>query len=156
MIRTLSAPTATPLRNVAGERRLLVISCSQQKVGTPGRIPALRRYDGPAFRVLRKYLLSARDPHLRVFILSAKYGLIPAHKCISDYNLRLDAKRAAFLRPTVTRGLGGVLTRLRPKATLLCMSKLYLTCFGDLCGLEIAARGQGRKLAHLKSWLYNT
>lgn len=155
MKQVSAAAVAQSIGRDTSKRRLLVLACSQQKVDVLSRIPALRRHDGPAFRVLRKYLLSRRDPYLKVLILSAKYGLIPAEKCISNYDRRLDAKRAALFRSTVTRGLGRELAQFRPKSTLLCMSKLYLTCLSDLRGMEIAAPGQGRKLAHLKAWLYN-
>jgi hypothetical protein len=37
-------------------RQLLVLSCSQRKLPNPEPLPALERYDGPAFRVLRKFL----------------------------------------------------------------------------------------------------
>jgi len=36
--------------------RLLFIACSQRKNPAEGVLPALDRYDGPAFGVLRKYL----------------------------------------------------------------------------------------------------
>ena len=156
MRRSTSDPVTRSGEDVTGKRRLLLLSCSQRKIGSPGPIIALRRYDGPTFRVLRKYLRARRDPHLNVFILSAKYGLIPADKRIGDYDKRLDARRAVCFRPTVTLGLSREIARIGPASTLLCVSKLYLTCIGDVRGMEIAERGQGRKLAHLKAWLYNT
>jgi hypothetical protein len=149
-------PIARSVPQSAKKHRLLLLSCSQRKLDTPGRIAALRRYDGPAFRVLRKYLLSRRDPCLKVLIVSAKYGLIPAEKRISDYDLRLDAHRASSLQRVVTDGLRDARNRVRPESTLLCMSKLYLTCLEETRGMEIASPGQGRKLAHLKAWLYNS
>jgi len=134
---------------------MLVLACSQRKSRVDAPLPAIERYDGPAFRVLRKYLRSTKDPSLKVLILSAKFGLIRAGEPIVDYNQRLDARRASFLRARVTDRLAEERARLRPDSTLLCMSKLYLTCVGDPEGMEIASPGLGRKLAHLKAWLYN-
>jgi hypothetical protein len=58
--------------------RLLILSCSQRKAPWEGDLPALDRYDGPAFRVLRKYLRTHSDDSLAILILSAKFGLIEA------------------------------------------------------------------------------
>ena len=41
--------------------RLLMLGCSERKVGTCGRLPAFQRYDGPAYRVYRKFLRDDRD-----------------------------------------------------------------------------------------------
>ena len=36
--------------------RMLILSCSSRKKPTNRQMPAIERYDGPAFRVLRKFL----------------------------------------------------------------------------------------------------
>ncbi len=54
--------------------RLLIVTCSQRKNPTLGLLPAIDRYDGPAFLVLRKYLREGVGDAPRVLILSAKYG----------------------------------------------------------------------------------
>jgi hypothetical protein len=38
------------------ERRLLILACSATKRSEPGRIHALIRYDGPSYRVVRRFL----------------------------------------------------------------------------------------------------
>ncbi len=63
-------------------KKALILSCSKAKLEEPG--PAIQVYDGPMFRILRKY-----KPHLDVFILSARYGLIPAMHFIEPYDLTL-------------------------------------------------------------------
>ena len=60
--------------------RLLILSCSQRKAPAKGRLPAIDRYDGPAFRVLRKYLREGPAEVPTVLILSAKYGLIESER----------------------------------------------------------------------------
>ena len=58
--------------------RLLILSCSKAKRADCGLLPAIDRYDGPFFRVLRRYLRQQpADPPV-VHILSAEFGLIPA------------------------------------------------------------------------------
>ena len=65
--------------DMSHNRRLLILSCSQRKHTSLDPLPAIERYDGPLFKVLRRFLREsshqARD--LDVFILSAAYGLIP-------------------------------------------------------------------------------
>lgn len=41
---------------MASDCRLLILSCSQRKRSTSNLLPAIERYDGPAFQVLRKFL----------------------------------------------------------------------------------------------------
>lgn len=136
-------------------RRLLVISCSERKIAGDVPLPAMERYDGPAFRVLRKYLSAVKDKGLTVRIVSAEYGLIRADKMIPHYDRCMDAMRAAELHPAVSVAVSRAMEELRPAATLLCMSRLYLSCAGEISKAEVAAPGQGRKLAHLKNWLYS-
>ena len=74
-------------------KRLLLLSCSQRKRPDPGLLPAIERYDGPQYQVLRTfireypaesqlsdtYILSAKlSQHLRVNVdLVTKSGLKP-------------------------------------------------------------------------------
>src|SRR5262245_41213981 len=81
--------------------RLLLIACSERKNQDDGLLPALDRYDGPAFRVLRKYLREAEGTEPIVLILSAKYGLIAANRKIPAYDCRMSPHSARALRPRV-------------------------------------------------------
>src|SRR5215475_9884935 len=88
---------------MTSDHRLLILSCSQRK--RPDRIllPALERYDGPVFRMLRKFLrsCSARESHPEVYILSVRFGLIPAHQPISYYDCRMTPQQASIFQPQV-------------------------------------------------------
>jgi exonuclease SbcC len=44
------------MKSRANERRLLILSCSRKKKTTSQLLPALERYDGPSFRVARKFI----------------------------------------------------------------------------------------------------
>lgn len=76
--------------------RLLILSCSQRKRSDPGLLPAIERYNGPAFQVLRKFLRERPDDtrRLDVFIMSAAYGLIPAEYPIANYDQVMTSQRA--------------------------------------------------------------
>lgn len=139
-------------------RRLLVLGCSQTKRDTAGAIPAITRYDGPLFRVLRAFLRDYLWPtRLSVAVLSAEHGLIGALSGIADYNHRLTPERAHKIRPEVTHGL----CRLLPEheAADLFMGRGYLEAI-DFGSLGRRARkitfiegGIGYKLRQLREQL---
>ena len=56
--------------------RMLILACSRRKRLDEGLLPAIDRYDGPAFRVLRRFLRERPAGAPDVLILSAKHGLI--------------------------------------------------------------------------------
>lgn len=74
--------------------RLLILACSQRKKPGQRKLPAIERYDGPAFRVVRKYLRESDGDPIRILILSAKYGLIAANEKIGNYDCRLNQTAA--------------------------------------------------------------
>ncbi|HEY5869186.1 MAG TPA: hypothetical protein VI542_27080 [Candidatus Tectomicrobia bacterium] len=81
-------------------RQLLVLGCSQAKRETPGLLPAIDRYDGSSYRVLRNYLREREWPSkLSVAILSAKYGLVGGFTGIEDYDERMTPLRALEWAP---------------------------------------------------------
>ena len=137
-------------------RRALLLACSQRKVLTPGLLPAIDRYDGPAFRVVRRYLRDNGDRELIVYILSARFGVIPSSRSIPHYNRRMTDDRAAELAPSVARELSHAITE--PCELFICAGKTYLRGLEEWQpkGIDVrfSAPGQGRKLRSLKRWLY--
>lgn len=65
-------------RQRSSNPRLLILSCSRKKHPAQGLLPALERYDGPAYRVINKFLRvhPSEKQSLNVYILSARFGLI--------------------------------------------------------------------------------
>src|SRR5947209_3292528 len=106
--------------------RLLIIGCSQLKNRFAGRMPAIDRYEGPAFRVLRKFLRERPDDVPVIMILSAKYGLIASAKGIPNYDCRMSAERTERLRPALLKKVAQVLQSERWRAIGLCVGKEYL------------------------------
>lgn len=124
-------------------------------------MPAVERYDGPAFRVLRRYLQRQQNGSPDVFILSAKWGLISGDTPLPYYDQRMTARRATVLRERVRVLLRAVL-KPKPSEIFFLMSESYFQLI-DL--LEIsritdahiyAVRGgRGQKLSALYDWLYD-
>ena len=86
-------------------KRCLLLGCSNTKAQNDDELPAIERYDGPLFRVLRRYMRkhSAEYPAdnsiPNVYVLSAEFGLIPGNHPIPYYNRKMTPQRAAELRP---------------------------------------------------------
>ncbi len=140
--------------------RLLILSCSQRKAPAKGCLPAIDRYDGPAFRVLRKYLRENLPEAPTVLILSAKYGLIEADRRIPPYDRRLSRTSAERLRPQVLETVRRIL-RSRPwRSVGVCAGKEYRSTLNGLAELlpadvrlDLLAGGLGKRLAALRDWL---
>ncbi len=141
--------------------RLLIMSCGQRKKLDAGPLPALDRYDGPAFRVLRRYFATHATTPLDVYILSAKFGLIPADRPIPNYDQRLTPQHAAELQPAVRDTLAWILARRKYERIYLAVGRDYAQVLDDYVALVpksvlvmVAHGSQGKRLAQLHDWLY--
>ena len=84
---------------MALDRLLLIVSCSQRKRSESRLLPAIERYDGVYFRLLRKALREDYWPeNLDALILSAKYRLIDMATPIDSYEQRMTRSRATELK----------------------------------------------------------
>jgi hypothetical protein len=143
-------------------QRLLILSCSQRKRLDPGLLPAFERYDGPTFRVLRRYLRQVLTNAPSACILSAEFGLISAFHPIPHYDRRMTRERALELRPAVQGALTEMLGTGEYREVLLCAGKMYRLAI-DGCEslltsgitLWLAEGGPGNTSAALHQWLRN-
>lgn len=150
---------------------LLIISCSQRKRSDPGLLPAIDRYDGLAFRLLRRFLTqhTEKNTQISVYILSAEFGLIPDNHLIPYYDRRMTKQRASQLQPEVLAKIQQLFD-MRPDALAKsrCDPKLYICAGRDYLkalegykslippgvNVQIAAGSLGKKLSTLHTWLY--
>jgi len=133
------------------------MSCSQRKIRKDGLIPATERYDGPAFRVLRKYLRQIADPDLSVYVLSARFGVIAGKRRIPYYDRKMNTQRAKSLRKRAVQRIMSVLRNRRYNDAFFIGGRNYLRTIGPLSQFEPAfreAKGKpGQKLKFLRNWL---
>lgn len=143
--------------------RLLILSCSKKKRLTPGFLPALERYDGPIFRVMNKFMQECpcEAKLLDVYILSAKFGLIPAGQPIPNYDLRVTMQRVEKLQLRTLTKLKQILIDGQYTELFLSMGKDYLrvlTGYESLIPanlkMTISTGTMGRKQAELRNWLH--
>lgn len=142
-------------------RYLLIVSCSQRKRSDAGLLPAIERYDGPAFRLLRRFLRGQPSAPLDTYILSAKFGLIPSDCLIPDYDQEMTRQRAGELHPEVIAGLTHILGAKSYEQLFIYLGRDYLRAFDGYETLvpaaltvRIAEGGSGKKLSELHEWLY--
>ena len=126
-------------------------------------MPASERYDGPAYRVLNKFLRvhPSEAQSLDVYILSAEFGLIPANKPIPDYDHRMTPQRVNELQQPTLSELKQILNSKQYEELFISLGKDYLRV---LSGYEllippnlkvIISKGAiGYKLGELRNWLY--
>lgn len=143
--------------------RLLIISCSRRKRLTAQSVPAIERYDGPLFQVLRKF--QANSPKqvekLDVYILSGKFGLMPASKKIPLYDQPMTAQRADELNPQFVAEICKIFASKRYKEVFVCVGKEYLRAlkgyesyFPRKSVVTKATGSLGRRQTSLRQWLY--
>ena len=142
--------------------RLLLMGCSDTKVKKSERMPAFQRYDGPAYRVFRKFLRDCPDavPPTNLYMVSAQYGLISGDILIPDYDLQMTTDRAELLKPAVEKSLAFILSLYHYDEVFVVMDKLYRELIADLIPSDqhvTFAEGRiGEKSAALYRWLRGT
>ncbi len=145
------------------KRKLLIVACSNRKKKDKSLLPAIERYDGVNYRVIKKLRREGRFPkNVDVMILSAQYGLIDAMMPIPYYDLRMDRARASELRDQVTARLDTALRARRYDEIFVNMGKVYLgaldseeTLSNSNRLVKYAEGGIGQKMRAMKEWLIN-
>lgn len=143
--------------------RLLILSCSAAKQHAHEPMPAIERYDGPAFRVVRKALSDGViGPDTAVRIVSARHGLINGAEWIHDYDQRMTPRRAVESASSVSIDLYGWFQK-HPGCdeVFVNVGRAYapaLTGLGDYCRRHNipyveAAGGIGQRLTQMRAWL---
>lgn len=150
-------------RQKSSNPRLLILSCSRKKHPTRGLLPALKRYDGPAYRVMNKFL-RVRPSEIKlldVYILSAEFGLIPSSKLIPDYDRRMAPQRVKELQQPTLGELKQISISKQYRELFISLGKDYLQVLNGYESLipanldVIVSSGSiGYKLGELRNWLY--
>lgn len=140
--------------------RVLILACSARKKPDAGLLPAIERYNGPSFQVLRKFLRSSTE-QIRIWILSAEFGLISSDLAIPWYDRRMTLSRAQQLREPVIKCLKDLTRESAASELYIVAGKAYLEAMKNFekdmpSSLKIATAdgGLGRKLSQLRAWLY--
>jgi len=140
-------------------KSMLLISCSNIKkwdIATPQ--PAFEVYNGVIYRVIKKSIKSKPDikDKFTVYILSAKYNVIPAHQNILPYDLKMSKSLSLKNRDNNTCLLKKYINLENPSDLVVVMGKTYRNSI-DWGQIDISTRfiiGQiGEMQSQLKKWL---
>jgi hypothetical protein len=144
------------------QKRLLVMACSARKFQSPEMLPAIERYDGILFRVLKRWM-HRNDSYptwLDIVILSAEYGLISPEIPIPYYDRKMDRARAIELAPNVVAQLAQRTLAEPYKEVFLALGRLYRravepihTWLPSETRLIVPSGGIGAIASQLKKWL---
>lgn len=143
--------------------RCLILGCSRTKNKNSELIPAIQRYNGPSFKVLRRYMNEnpGNSDTLDIFVLSAKYGLIDGQTLIANYDQYMTNKQATEMYGKVMERIQNDLLPQNYCEIFLSMGKTYLQAMSGLENLVnghtrviISDGATGRKLADLRNWLW--
>ncbi len=139
-----------------GRKHYAILACSERKRLTPDDpIPAIDRYDGPAYRVLR-HRLDSELAQAHVFVLSAQFGLISLDTRVPSYDLRMTHRRAMELRPSVTAQVSKLVRDTPGVPLTLFLGQKYLEAIEPKLlqypGVKIVPGPIGLQLAALKKW----
>lgn len=121
-------------------------------------MPAIRRYDGPFFRAVRRGLAAGCE--VETYVLSARFGLIHSDTEVPWYDQRLGQSA----EPAFAEGLQVSVSQLaesgRFTTAFVCAGHKYLGLLGThldrlraVAPVTTAAGGLGEKLTRLRGWL---
>lgn len=137
----------------------MILGCSATKRSTPGELPAIARYDGPMYRVLRSFLREYCWPtDTSVAVLSAEHGLIGGLTPIANYDRRMSKDRATVLAGRVGKTLEA--WRADHDETHLLLGRDYLPAIAEAANrlwprkIKVAEGPIGMKLSYLRAELH--
>lgn len=115
------------------DRRLLIISCSNSKLATPGLLSAWDRYQGRVFSALRRVLLQGEDEHnIDIIIISAKYGYLRPSDKIEHYDQQMTVELAQGHKLAITEAISNLIRLQSYKSCFVLLEPTYLLTIGDL------------------------
>lgn len=138
---------------------LVILGCSQRKRQSSGLLPAIDRYDGPSFRVLRKRMREAPDNPPEACVLSGLFGLIQSDLLIPRYDQHLAYADQNF-RKRVDKQLKRVLDDVQPDRLFVSVGSRYWPALAEpldrelgTAKLSIANGAIGGRASQLSHWL---
>ena len=141
-------------------RSLVILGCSARKKQTSRLLPAIDRYDGPTFQVLRKHLRATPGRSPDACILSGRFGLIPGGFLIPRYERQARDEDCVQLGPRVDSQLKEILDDVQPERLFVSVGGRYWRLIENTLlrevpasGLVVAVGGIGGRGSQLLHWL---
>jgi len=134
----------------------LIISCSEKKSSIPNPSPAINLYDGPFYKMIRKFESENSLSNFHIMIISARYGLLGLYDLISKYNQKMTPDSAKKLNKKITKEMVAFLEDKNYDEILISMGKTYCLTLENLefnKPIKYAEGRIGEKLSTTKSWI---
>jgi uncharacterized protein DUF6884 len=142
------------------ERSLVILGCTQRKKRTSRLLPAIDRYDGPAFRVLRKHARDEPKQSPDACILSGRFGLISGDFLIPRYDRDIGRDVSTALRTLIDKQLKQILDKIQPARLFVSVGSRYWPLIEEplareipMAKLAVASGGIGGRASQLAHWL---
>lgn len=118
---------------------LVILSCSRRKKRTSRPIPAIDRYDGPLFQVLRKHIRERPEVPPATYILSGRFGLIDANFPTPRYSHQLTAADIPILQDSVDSQLKEAVEKVQPASVFVSVGSQYWPLLDEPISREFAS-----------------
>ncbi|MGH3834612.1 MAG: DUF6884 domain-containing protein [Pseudonocardiaceae bacterium] len=110
----------------------IIVGCSHRKAGR-GEYAALDLYEGGCVPQLRDRVHAHPSLRNRIFVLSARYGLVGANDRIASYDQQMTLPRARELERSVSSALiARVLATPHPDELVVLVEPIYLAALAEL------------------------
>ncbi|ETA67184.1 Protein of unknown function (DUF328) [Methanolobus tindarius DSM 2278] len=141
--------------------KLMILPCSKRKADFEDEIPAIERYEGQYFRIIKNYIDDFSNcDGFDIAILSAKYGLIEPMEKIENYDLKMNDSIALELNKSVIKKLKVMNKKKQYKEVAINLGETYFKAingyekiFGDNTELTIFEGKIGKRQQQMKKWL---
>jgi len=143
--------------------RLLIISSSQRQISDPNTpIPALERYDGFVFRILRRLKREGQFPNdLDVLIVSSKFGLLSLEDKISYPDQLMTFEVARQHRSDYLNKLKSKFGEKKYSEIFVNLGAIYaqsIRGFNQFTDARViyASGGLGKRAKQIRQWILST
>ena len=141
----------------------MILSCSNAKKKSKGSLPAIERYDGINYRIIKKLQREGNFPaDLDVVIISAKYGFLTPDIPIEYYDQKMTKERALELQSKVSSKLNEFLQNNGYSEIFVNLGKKYKLALNGFyetvpqnTKIIDAEGGIGQKASRMKKWILN-
>ena len=139
---------------------LIILGCSRRKRRTSRLLPAIDRYDGPTFRVLRRCIADQPELLLGTYILSARFGLVRGDYQLPPYDRSARSGWSSSAAAQISLRLGRAFAARNPRRVFVCVGRRYGSILEEplrrMIGatpLTVAEGGIGARASRLRYWL---
>jgi hypothetical protein len=143
---------------------MIILSASQRRLTDPHPLPAIERYEGVYFRLVKKHLREGRLSNMDIIIVSEKHGIVRADENVPYITpfrgkLHLPEKQLEELKQTNLSKLGSIFNQHHYKEIFVVCGREYrklIEGFEQLTDAKVVfckGAGLGPKAQDLKRWI---